>query len=258
MDKTNYPEMKGKTALVTGGSRGIGAAIVKGLIDQGCNVAINHRKNVGKSGAQAKEMIEYAESKGQEAWSMIADISSEKEIGRMFKKFADEHSPTLDYLILNAGSTIFKSFMEISARELRSLAEINIFSNVHCVQAALPLFQPGASVICISSTGTRKVLPGYPLGIMKSALEELVRYLDFELHNREMRVNGICAGLTNTDTYQILKESLPEIAAVSNQDFRNMLLEPEEISDIVNFLCSQDSRAIQGNVLLADRGLTLN
>ncbi|MCR9144042.1 MAG: SDR family oxidoreductase [bacterium] len=258
MENAKYPELKGKTALVTGGSRGIGMSIVRGLIDQGCNVGINHRKNVGKSGAQAKELIEYAESKGQKAWSLIADIQSEKEIGRMFKKFTEECSPTLDYLILNAGSTIFKNFMEISGRELRSLAEINIFSNVHCVQSALPLFQPGASVVCISSTGTRKVLPGYPLGIMKSALEELVRYLDFELHEKNLRVNGICAGLTNTDTFQVLRDSMPEIAAAVTMGNRNVLLEPEEVADIVNFLCSQSSRAIQGNVLLADRGLTLN
>lgn len=257
MDST-YLGLSGKTALVTGGSRGIGYGIARALIDQGCNVGINHRKNVGKSGAQAQELIEYAESKGVKAWSCMADISSEKEVQRMFKKFGEECSPTLDFLILNAGSTIFKKFMEVSARELRSLAEVNIFSNIHCVQAAQPLFQPGGSVIAISSTGTRKVLPGYPLGIMKSALEELVRYLDFELHERDLRVNGICAGLTNTDTYQILKETLPEIAGVVALGHRNVLLEPEEVADIVCFLCSKRSFAIQGNVLLADRGLTLN
>ena len=148
--------------------------------------------------------------------------------------------------------------MEISGRELRSLAETNLFGNIHCVQSALPYLQPDAAVVCISSTGTHKVLPSYPLGVMKSALEQLVRYLDFELHERKLRVNGVCAGLTNTDTYQTLVETMPQIEAVMSYGHRKVLLEPEEVSDIVNFLCSQNSRAIQGNVLLADRGLTLN
>ena len=86
---TSTFNLTGKTALVTGGSRGIGAAIVKTLIDEGCNVAINHRKNVGKSGAQAKELIDYAASRGVKAWSCLADISNEKEIARMFAKFAE-------------------------------------------------------------------------------------------------------------------------------------------------------------------------
>ena len=254
---TSTFNLTGKTALVTGGSRGIGAAIVKTLIDEGCNVAINHRKNVGKSGAQAKELIDYAASRGVKAWSCLADISNEKEISRMFAKFAEECSPTLDFLILNAGSTIFKKFMDLSGRELRALAETNLFGNIHCVQSALPIMQADGSVVCISSTGTRKVLAGYPLGVMKSALEELVRYLDFELYERKLRVNGICAGITNTDTYATLKEAFPEIDGAAVMSGRNLVLEPEEVGDITAFLCSQRSRAIQGAVLLADRGLTL-
>ena len=112
--------MKGKTAIVTGGSRGIGAAIVKELIDEGCNVIINHRRNVGKGAAQVKKLIEYAEEKGVYACAVLGDISVSRDVTKMFKGL-QENFKQIDYLILNAGQTPFKEFQDFNKEDWKVL-----------------------------------------------------------------------------------------------------------------------------------------
>jgi NAD(P)-dependent dehydrogenase (short-subunit alcohol dehydrogenase family) len=248
--------IKGKTAIVTGGSRGIGAAIVKELIDDGCNVIINHRRNVGKGAAQVKQLIEYAEEKGVYACSVLGDLSVRRDVEKMFKGLQSDFQQ-VDYLILNAGQTPFKEFQDFNKEDWKILLDTNLVGNVGCVQGVIPMMKEGGSIVFITSTGSRRVMPHYPMGVMKAALEHLVRYLDYELHNKGIRVNGVCGGLVKTDTFEQLEQVWPGFMHMLEIRKRDFVLDPSEIASVVSFLCSDKSRAIQGSVILADRGITL-
>lgn len=248
--------IEGKTAIVTGGSRGIGAAIVKDLIDDGCNVIINHRRNVGKGAAHVKQLIEYAEKKGLYACSVIGDLSVRRDVEKMFKGLQSSFQK-IDYLILNAGQTPFKEFQDFNKEDWRILLDTNLVGNVGCVQGVIPMMKEGGSIVFISSTGSRRVMPQYPMGVIKAALEHLVRYLDHELNSKGIRVNGVCGGLVKTDTYEKLEEVWPGVMQMLEIRKRDVVLEPSEIANVVSFLCSDKSSAIQGSVILADRGITL-
>jgi len=249
-------KLKGKTAMVTGGSRGIGAAIVKELIDDGCNVIINHRRNVGKGGANVKKLIEYAETQGVYACSVLGDISVRRDVDKLFKTIESDFQQ-IDYLVLNAGQTPFKEFQEFNKEDWKILLNTNLVGNVACVQGAIPLMKEGGNIVFISSTGSRRVMPRYPMGVMKAALEHMVRYLDYELNSKGIRVNGVCGGLVNTDTFEQLEKIWPGHMAMLEAREREYVLDPSEIASVVSFLCSEKSRAIQGSVILADRGITL-
>jgi len=256
ISENQFPtKIKGKTAMVTGGSRGIGAAIVKELIDSGCNVIINHRRNVGKGAAQVKKLIEYAQEKGVFACSLLGDISVSREVGKMFKSLENDFEK-IDYLILNAGQTTFKEFQDFNKEDWKVLLNTNLIGNVGCVQGAIPMMKEGGSVIIISSTGSRRIMPHYPMGVIKAALEHMVRYLDYELNSKGICVNGVCAGLVNTDTFEQLEKIWPDMMRMLDESDRQYVLDPVEVASIVGFLCSEKSIAIQGSVVLADRGIT--
>jgi len=247
---------QGKTALVTGGSRGIGEAIVRELIDEGCDVIINHRRNIGKGAAQVKQLIEYAEEKGVSACNVLADISDRRDVEKMFTQLGKDYDQ-IDYLVLNAGQTPFKEFQDFNKADWKMLLDTNLVGNVGCVQGVLPFMKQGGSIVFITSTGSRRVMPRYPMGVMKAALEHLVRYLDFELHDKGIRVNGVCGGLVKTDTLEQLETVWPGFMQMLEIRKRDFLLEPSELASVVGFLCSDKASAIQGTVILADRGITL-
>ncbi|MFQ3247580.1 MAG: NAD(P)-dependent dehydrogenase (short-subunit alcohol dehydrogenase family) [Arenicella sp.] len=249
-------DIKGKTAIVTGGSRGIGAAIVTELIDDGCNVIINHRRNVGKGAAQVKQLIQYAEEKGVYACSVLGDISVRRDVEKMFKGLQSEFQQ-IDHLILNAGQTPFKEFQDFNKQDWKVLLDTNLVGNVGCVQGVIPMMKKGGSIVFITSTGSRRVMPHYPMGVIKAALEHLVRYLDYELHSKGIRVNAVCGGLVKTDTFEQLEQVWPGFMQMLETRKRDYVLDPSEIASVVSFLCSDKSRAIQGSVILADRGITL-
>ncbi len=258
MDATTQPtgQFRGKTAFITGGSRGIGEAIVRDFIDEGADVIINHRRNVGKGAAQVKLLMDYAESKGVTATPVLGDISQRRDVEKMFEQVGKDFEK-LDHLVLNAGQTPFKEFMDFNKTDWKVLLDTNLVGNVACVQGAVPLMKDGGSIVIITSTGSRRVMPRYPMGVMKAALEHMVRYLDYELHGRGIRVNGICGGLTKTDTFEQLETVWPGFMQMLEIRGRDFVCEPKELANVVNFLCSDKASALQGSVILADRGITL-
>jgi enoyl-[acyl-carrier protein] reductase III len=247
-------DFSGKTILVTGGARGIGAAVVRQFIDCGANVVINHLRDVGKGAGDAKRLAAYAAEKGRRSFVIAADIGLPREVRRMFQAFTDEGINRIDHVVLNAATTPFKPIIEMRPKDWQSLFETNIAGNVECVTAVLPLIPRGGRIVAISSLGSLYVLPNYPLGVAKSALETLVRYLDCELYVRGIGVNGICAGFTNTDTMPFLRENMGDYIAHFEANGRRWLLEPDEVASIALFLCSSLSSGICGATILADAG----
>jgi NAD(P)-dependent dehydrogenase (short-subunit alcohol dehydrogenase family) len=239
-----------KVALVTGSSRGIGNAIARKFAGAGCDVVVNYRKAGGASQRQAEELCGEIRSLGRQAAAVQADISVKDSVGKMFEEIQDRFG-ALDFLVLNAARAPFKPLEKLLERELRQLVETNFFGHLFCVQGALPMLEKTqGKVVFLSSLGSRFYNPSYPLGSMKAAMECVVRDLAESLRDRQVAVNGICAGLARTDSLKVLRQYWEGLERLPDRYF----VEPDEIADVVLFLCGPGSRGILGQTLVVDRG----
>lgn len=243
---------KGKVALITGSSRGIGNSIARKFALVGADVALNYRNPGGKSQAQGELLWKELRDGGNKAELIQADISVKDSVKEMIK-VVDEKYGRLDFLILNAARTPFKPLEKLLERELRQLVDTNYMGNIFCVQEALPLLRKtgGGKIVFISSLGSRFYNPAYPLGSMKAAMEAAVRDLAESLGADKISVNAVCGGIVKTDSLKALRQYWEEINRLPDELF----VEPEEIADTVLFLCSPESRGLRGQTIVVDRGL---
>ncbi len=246
------PHFQGKVALITGGSRGIGAAVARRLARAGVNLVINHRSGRGRSGELAEALCREAEEAGVHAISVPADIGKKDAAGELFSKAEDEFG-RLDFLVLNAARAPFKPWEKLLERDLRQLVETNYLGNVFCMQKALdPLSRQGGAVVFLSSLGSRFAIPDYPLGSMKAAMETAVKYWAESYGDRGISVNAVCAGLVKTDSFKTLRMVDPELEKLPERFF----LSPEEVAGVVHYLLGPASDVIRGQTIITDRGVS--
>ncbi|MFC5429756.1 SDR family oxidoreductase [Paraburkholderia denitrificans] len=248
---------KNQRVLITGAGRGIGLAIAQKLAAQGYDLILNYRSDQGKSIANLKQFEQSDVAKEIEVTLVKADIAETRDVENMYRSLRNQGIDRIDHLVLNAASAPFKHFSDMNRFDWKLLLNSNLVGNVACVNETVPFMTQGGTICAISSLGSQRVLDKYPLGIMKSALENLVRYLEVELYDENVRVNGICAGVVNTDMFPFLKEMWPDMCAKSDQEKRRWLVEPDEVANIVSFLISPESSAIRGEILQADLGTAL-
>jgi enoyl-[acyl-carrier protein] reductase III len=242
---------RGRVALVTGSSRGLGRVIAEKLSEAGADLVLNYRKTGGRSEAQARALAKELVERGSRAVAIQADISQKDAVAAMFQEIAAQYGQ-LDILVLNAARAPFKRVDELLKRDLLELIETNYLGNIYCMQQALPLMQgrPG-HVVFISSLGSRFVLPSYPLGSMKAAMESLVKQWASELQDRQINVNGVTAGLLKTDSLMVLRQYWPGVARLPASAF----VELEDVAEVVRFLCTDAARGIRGQHIVVDNGL---
>jgi enoyl-[acyl-carrier protein] reductase III len=244
--------LEGKVALVTGSSRGIGRAIARALAAAGADLAVHGRQEKGPSVASADALVEEARSLGRRAEAFRADVSVKAEVEALMKRVG-ESLGRLDVLVLNAARAPFKPIERLLERDLRELVEVNFLANVYCVQKALPLLErEGGHVVFVSSLGSRFMNPDYPLGAMKAAMEAMVRQWAEELAPKRVHVNAVCAGLVKTDAFLTLRRLWPGLESLPD----DLFVTPEEVADVVAFLTSPGARAIRGQSVVVDAGLS--
>lgn len=243
---------RGRVALVTGSSRGLGRVIARKLSEAGADLVLNYRQTGGRSEAQARALAKELVERGSRTVAIQADISQKDAVAAMFQEIAAEYG-RLDILVLNAARAPFKRIDELLRRDLLELIETNYLGNVYCMQQALPLMRgrPG-HVVFISSLGSRFVLPSYPLGSMKAAMESLVKQWAAELQDRQISVNGVTAGLLKTDSLMVLRQYWPGVARLPASAF----VELEDVAEVVRFLCTDAARGIRGQHIVVDNGLS--
>lgn len=244
--------LNSKVALITGSSRGIGSAIARKFATKGCDVALNYRKAGGASQRQGENLRDEIQALGRNAILIQADIGVRDAVKHLVQD-TKAHFGRLDFLILNAARAPFKPLERLFERELRQLVETNYLGNIFCVQEALPMLAASeGAVIFVSSLGSRFYNRDYPLGSMKAAMECVVRDLAESLRGQNVSVNGVCAGLVRTDSVKTLRQHWDWLERVPDKYF----IDPEEIADVVAFLCARESRGILGQTLVVDRGLS--
>ncbi len=244
--------MKNTIALITGSSRGIGRAIALKFARAGADIVVNYRKSGGSSQAQAEELCKEIEGLGCRAVMIQADISARDSVKQLFSE-VEEKMGKLDYLVLNAARAPFKPIEKLFERELRQLVDTNYVGNIFCIQAALPMLEKTEGrVVFISSLGSRYYNQAYPLGSMKAAMESVIRDCAEGLRKKKISLNAVCGGIVKTDSFKVLRQFWDNIDLLPEELF----VEPEEIADVVLFLCSQAGRGIAGQTIVVDRGLS--
>ena len=246
------PTSNERVALITGSTRGIGRAIALRLAREGVRIAVHGRSPDGASARAASETIEAIREIGGVAMYCHADIADKQAVGAALDSVR-EHFGRLDVLVLNAARAPFKESYRLLERDLRQLVDTNLLGNVFCLQKALPLLEAqGGHVVFLSSLGSRYMNVQYPLGPLKAAMEAMVRQWSEELQGRHIHVNAVCAGLVKTDAFKTLRRIWPELAELPERFF----VTPAEVADVVAFLASSAARAVAGQTLVVDKGLS--
>jgi 3-oxoacyl-[acyl-carrier protein] reductase len=238
----------GKTALVTGASRGIGRAIARRLAADGASVIIHCHQSRAAAEALAAEL-----GSGQ---VVQADLGSVKEIDAMFASLGGKK---LDILVNNAGIWIGTPLGKTSAEDVDRILEVNIKSVFWVTQDALPLLNEGARIINISSVAGRVgVRGGRSLyGATKAAIDAFTRNWALELADRKILVNAVAPGYVTTD---MTNEHFSDVEVRKRAIERSplgRLGNAEEVADVVAFLCSHEARWITGQILNVSGGFVI-
>jgi NAD(P)-dependent dehydrogenase (short-subunit alcohol dehydrogenase family) len=241
-------KLKGKVAVVTGGSSGIGLAIARRLADEGAQVVITARR-----GALLDEAVV---SLGEQVLGITADVSQASstqalysEVRRLFGR--------IDILVANAGGGVHAPLGQITEEQIDQQFSTNVKGIVLTVQGALDLLSPGSSVVIIGSTAS--IDPGPTMSIYggtKAAVRAMVRSWVSELKGSGIRINILSPGPTNTDS---LREAFGDkaeegMAFLTEKSPLGRIGEPHEIASAAAFLASNAASYINGVELFADGG----
>lgn len=243
-------DLKGKTVLITGGSRGIGRAIALRLSEHGANVVVNYVRHKRDAGETA-DMIEKQSGK---CLVVKANVANAKDVQRMFEVIGEEFGQ-LDVLVSNAASGVLKPALELTERHWNWAMDINARALLILVQQGLSLMKPGARVMAVSSLGSIRAIENYTtVGASKAALESLIRHLAVELGPKGINVNTISAGAVDTDALKHFPNREEILNTAISRTPLGRLTTPDDVADIALFLCSPFSKMIQGQVITVDGG----
>ena len=253
----NTLPFQGKTALITGGGRGIGRAIALLLAERGADVVINFVRNQ----APAEEVAQKIRQLGRRAEIFRANIGKIEDIQRLFD-FVEQHFGGLDIFISNAASGFNRPALQQKESGWDHTMNVNARSFLFSAQRAVPLMQKrgGGCIVAVSSPGSQRVLPDYvAVGASKAALEALTRYLAVELAPLNIVVNAVSPSLVETDALKHFASlSDPQVITRAIQNTpAGRLVQPEDVAKVVAFLCSPDAFMIRGQVIIIDGGYTL-
>jgi 3-oxoacyl-[acyl-carrier protein] reductase len=242
-------KLEGKIALITGGSRGIGAAIAKRLAADGASVAITYAKDVSAASAVVKA-IELGGGKAIAIQADAANVDAVKDaVATAVATFG-----RLDVLVNNAGTAIPKPFEETTLEEMDRVIDINLRGVLVTTQAALKHMKDGGRVIMIgSAVGERAVAPGLvPYAATKGAVKMFTQALSREVGTRGITVNNVQPGPIDTDLNPASGDwAVPQKAATALDRYGLA----EEIAAMVSFVAGPESSYITGANLTVDGGM---
>ena len=242
-------KLEGKIALVTGGSRGIGAAIAKRLAADGANVAITYTKGADAAASVVKEI----ERAGRKAIAIQADAADANAVKAAVEKTFATFG-RLDVLVNNAGTAIPKTFEESTLEEMDRVLDINVRGVFVATHAALKHMNEGARIIMIgSAVGERAVAPGLvPYAATKGAVKVFTQALSREVGSRGITVNNVQPGPIDTELNPASGDwAVPQKGATALDRYGRV----DEIAAMVAFVAGPESSYITGANLTVDGGM---
>ncbi|MBC9912412.1 SDR family NAD(P)-dependent oxidoreductase [Chitinophaga varians] len=244
-------KLKEKVIIVTGGSKGIGAGIAKELAAAGAKVVVNYVS--GETDANA--VVNFIRSNGGVAVAIQGDVSKQKDVQQLFRQTINEFGK-IDGVVNNAGVYVFNSIEHITEEEFHQQFDINVLGTILTVQESLKYFKDGGHIINIGSMGTRNVDAGTAVyTATKGAVDMLTSVFAKELGSRNIRVNSIIPGLTETEGAHkigIFKSGLSQ--KIIDNTSLGRLGQPADIGKVAAFLFSDDAYWITGERISVSGG----
>ncbi len=253
--------MKNKTLVISGGTRGIGRAIVETFAKKGVNIAFTYNSNEELANKQAKELEKDYNIKAKAYKLNILEPDEYKELFKLI----DEDFDRVDFFISNAiisGRPVvggYTNFMKLRPRGLNNIFTATVNAFVIGAQEAAKRMEKigGGSIISLSSTGNLVYIENYSgHGTCKAAVEAMVRYAATELGEKGIRVNAVSGGPIETDALRAFtnyEEIRDKTAALSPL---NRMGQPQDLAGACLFLCSDDAPWVTGHTLIVDGGTT--
>ncbi len=248
-------DLRGKTFLVTGGSRGIGRAVTLRLARAGADVVVAYRQNT----AAARAVCDAAAAAGAgRVEALVADVGKHADVAALCTRLRDG-GRRLDGIVHSAAMGRFQPLLDVRPIDWDLAFRVNAHALLLLVREALGLLREGgAAVVALSSLGSERYVPFYgAIGASKAALESIVRSLAVELAPRGHRVNAVSAGFVDGETLR----SFPQFEVLRDAAIQrtpaNRLGTEDEVAAVVTFLCDEASRWINGQTLVVDGGLSL-
>lgn len=247
-------DLQGKVALVTGGSRGIGKAVALRLAAQGAEVVVNYVRHR----SQAEETVAAIAAAGGRCRAIRANLADENSLKGLFAELCRHHS-RLDIVISNAASGVLRPVQELTSHHWDWAVSINARALLLITQQAMPMMAKGGRIVAVSSIGAMRAIPNYTVvGASKGALESLVRHLAVELGPRDITVNTVSAGVVDTDALKKFPNREEILAGAMARTPLGRLTTPEDVADVVLFLCSEGAAMIHGQVVVVDGGYAIH
>ena len=248
-------EMRDKTVVITGGSRGMGQRLALRVAEQGANVVVNYRRDEDAAAQTVKDI----EAAGGVGLAVKADISDTEAVETLVAASV-ERFEGIDVVVANAAASAFKPLMDIRGHHIEKTMGITIQGFLDLVRISLPHMRPGGRVLAVSGWDSFRALPGHGLlGAAKAGMETIVKYLAIELAREGVTAVGVCPGPIDTDSFRLY-------AGRAWDDYAGQWLAqtpsgayptPDEVAEVMAFLCSPRSAAINGQTIVVDGGLSL-
>ena len=246
-------DLSGKTALVTGASRGIGRASALALAKAGAQVLVHY----GRGAAEAEAVVKAIREAGGRADAIDADLAAPDGAHKLAKQVRGIVGERLDILIANAGISKSAAIEETTVEDFDRLFAVNVRAPFFLVQQLLPILGSGASVVLVSSLAARAsvgTLSAY--AATKGAVDTLVKHFASALGPRGVRVNAVAPGVVETDMSNFTKSEGGRDFTLGMQALKR-LAQPGDIGAVIAFLASDDARWITGDTIHADGGSKL-
>src|SRR5258706_14166990 len=246
-------KLSGKTALVTGASRGIGRATALAVAKAGAQVVVHY----GSGAREAEAVVAEVRKAGGRADAVGADLSAPDGAHKLARQVRAVVGDRLDILVANAGISRAATIEETTVEDFDKLFAVNVRAPFFLVQQFLPIMSKGSSIVFVSSLAAHAVVGTIPAyAATKGAIDTLVRHFASLLGGRGIRVNAVAPGVVETDMSNFTKTDAGRDFALGMQALKR-LAQPDDIGGVVAFLASDHARWITGDTIHVDGGSKL-